>query len=129
MIEEGESWWLRRLANTFVGELEIDDPDRLRLGLRRPGEPDLGQISSPVLEEFHDRRMPPRHGGRNMTRWTRLPLIMGSLRLQDGSWLNFVTAAAPPLGFGRRHILRLLSPRRSSCFLSPGGLFAGPYVR
>jgi len=98
VIEKGDSWWLRRVSNTLVGELDIDDPTRLRLGLRRPGEPDLGQISAQVLQTYHERWL-ARHGGRNMTRGARAPLILGALRLKDGSWLNFVTAAAPPPRF------------------------------
>ncbi|MFZ1415028.1 MAG: ATP-binding protein [Defluviicoccus sp.] len=98
---DDERWRLRVLARIFRDALEDRAPDDLRLGERERAATlalplSDGETAAPPERPL--RREGGREAGREDRGSGRLqtgPVLIGALKLADGSWLNFAAAAAP----------------------------------
>ena len=97
---DDERWRLRLLARVFRDALEDRAHDDLRLAERERA----GPLELPITEgeaaaeprSFHgETKREPGREGRSLGRLQTGPVLIGALKLADGSWLNFAAAAAP----------------------------------
>lgn len=93
VTEETHDWRIALIRDAILSEAGIQDAARLHLGLRRPGvnEPDP-QLFSSGRRRF---RFPPPPDGNGPGRLHQADLLVGSLALPDGTWLNFAAFLAP----------------------------------
>lgn len=108
---QDEHWRLRALARVFRDALEGRPTDDLRLAERErvgtlplpltDGEAGAPPFRPPRREAWGEPGSEPGPGGGRAERAVGLgrlqtgPVLVGALKLADGSWLNFAAAAAP----------------------------------
>ncbi len=85
--EDGD-WRTRLIGGTLRDELGLDDDGRLRLAIRRLGEIDP-RLREAALPERRDRRHRPSADQQPPQLTTDSRILLGSLMLTDGTWLNF----------------------------------------
>ena len=96
-VEVGQEDWRTRLIRKALGDTLNVPEDRFRLDFRAlaPGEMGFGRYRGSDDDRQRSeetRRRPPAEGG-------ALTVLAGSLQLDDGTWLNFVTPFANPQAF------------------------------
>lgn len=87
---EGADWRTRLIRAALQEELALDDDARLRLAIRRFGDIEAGLRGMPAFDGRGRHPRPPAdRAGRDLP--PDLPILLGSLALSDGTWLNFGT--------------------------------------
>ncbi len=92
---EDVDWRTRLIRGTLRDELALDDDRRLRLAIRRFGDIDP-KLREAALPDVRGRRFRPRADQPPADLTPESPILLGSLALADGTWLNFGTLYLVP---------------------------------
>ena len=101
-------WRTRPIRGALMAELGDGDDDRLRLSYGQRPDPRTFPGSPPETEFRSHHTGPGGRGMGRMARWHWGEALLGSLRLSDGSWLNFAIPLPPFQPFWETRIFLLI---------------------
>jgi hypothetical protein len=94
-VEESDGWRGRLIRKAFLAEFGTTETDRLRLSVGVPsGPPPFADAGGD--EDAPARQRGPRWGAQAVSALgvPELSMLVGSYRLDDGTWLNFAAPVA-----------------------------------